>query len=1087
MPGDADDVLSQLAEEFSERLRAGEPADVDEYAARYPHLAERIRALFPTLVLLRDCAPQGGGDSKGSLSPGTCLGEYEILEEIGRGGMGVVYAAVHSTLRKRVALKCLPDSWANAGDEVRERFFREARTAASLHHTNIVPVFDIGEDRGVPYFAMQLVDGRGLDAVINDLRQPGRSKLPPEAERFEDAGRGERSRDATRTLCRWAADLGAQGAEALDHAHQRGIIHRDVKPSNLMIDRQGNLWITDLGLARGVNDPALTQTGALLGTPRYMSPEQAAGPVDSIDRRTDVYSLGVTLYELITGERAFESETTAGLIQKIALEEPVRPRRHAPSIPADLETVILKAMAKRPRDRYASAGELATDLRRFLRGEPVLARPVGPLGRTIRWCRRNPQLALVTFAAAAVILAVCGVHYVRVRMETAQTESALTQARASLSKLFLEKYERALEEKALQRAAVYAAAALDAKDDPLARGRLYTARARARAFLERVIPTPHLSIDSLAFSSDGRRLAGAAAESGCVVWSMDDGSRRVVHYGLAHGAVTFDASEGCAAVGLGQPEGTIESRDLLAGRSVSSRSIGEALTEVHTRALSRDGRRFAVATQDSVLLWDLGEATPQALPQPASQPRRLDVPAGNQVTALAFDPASETIAYSYPGEVGLWDPETGVRRRLRASDSVGAASILSCLAFTPQGRFLIGGGFGALPIWHASTGSRVTFHEKGHKVSSLACSPDGKLLASGDTSGAVLIWSFRLRRVVLRLNGHGEPITAIAFTGDGQRMATASAYGAIRIWNLAPFRKTWWERLGAHGEAFSPDGSRVVTKAVDGTLVLWDGENGSEITKLYAGPGDSFKLTTGPEATPGYVFAAFSPAGTRLLSARDRMGLRLHDGRSGDELATIDFGEGGGAIATVFSPDGTRFALGRGRLVELRAAESGALEHSFRLPRGALRNVSFRPDGTLLGMATEQEITLGDPRGGRVVGRLESRGYGAMAFSPDGALLAHAVYRAGPKDYLVRVAEVPSGRILQEFQGPATMITDFAFVDGGRLLVATRDVGTDIRVFHSRRGHRGSRRSCHEGRPVRTLRPSRLFRDARCSTRTAAR
>jgi WD40 repeat protein len=396
-------VLGQLAEEFTRRVRAGQLPDIDDYAHQHPDLAERIRALFPTLLFLEGmargqpvvdtgAATVAPRSAPGTLAAGQLFNQYRIERELGRGGMGVVYEAVHVALDKRVALKVLPPL-AGEGPALLERFLREARTAAGLHHTNIVPVFDIGQSDGTPYYAMQFIRGLGLD-----LLQTSESVVGAGAALLA-AGRA-RSAQYHRQI----AQLGIQAAEGLAHAHERGVIHRDIKPSNLLLDEEGVLWITDFGLARRVADPAMTHSGALLGTPRYMSPEQAEAARRPIDHRTDIYSLGATLYELATRRPAFTGPTPVDVLLQVIEREPVPPRQLDPAVPRDLETIILKAMAKRPGDRYASAADLAEDLRRFLGTEPIKARRIGPIGRLARWTRRNKAVAALLVSVMLTLI-----------------------------------------------------------------------------------------------------------------------------------------------------------------------------------------------------------------------------------------------------------------------------------------------------------------------------------------------------------------------------------------------------------------------------------------------------------------------------------------------------------------------------------------------------------------------------------------------------------------------------------------------------------------------------------------------------------
>jgi serine/threonine protein kinase len=399
-----DSLLGQLAEEFTRRVREGKLPAIEEYALRYPGLAARIRELFPTLMLLEGMAATGDSGTAEAppslILPGSVFGNYRIEREIGRGGMGIVYEAVHILLEKRVALKVLPGR-TDADAAHLERFFREARIAAGLHHTNIVPVFDVGQVSGTPYFAMQYIEGRGLDQILRIIQPAADQRESPD---YGDTNKAIRNfiDPSTRIRAglpsrledyfRWVADMGLQAAEGLAYAHERKVIHRDIKPSNLLLDKEGVLWIADFGLARKIEDPAVTQSGTLVGTPRYMSPEQAEAARRPIDLRSDIYSLGATLYELITCRPVFEGKTPQEVLSQIVTREPVAPRQLNPEIPADLAVIVMKAMAKRPEDRYQSARELADDLDCWRKMEPIKARPIGPVGRTIRWCRRNPRI-----------------------------------------------------------------------------------------------------------------------------------------------------------------------------------------------------------------------------------------------------------------------------------------------------------------------------------------------------------------------------------------------------------------------------------------------------------------------------------------------------------------------------------------------------------------------------------------------------------------------------------------------------------------------------------------------------------------------
>lgn len=483
---DSRDPVEELAEEFLDRRRAGERITAQDYADRHPQLAEEILDLFPTMLALEKLGDEGSEDTSSpseTFTHPTQLGDLRLLRELGRGGMGIVYEAEQQSLGRRVAVKILPER-ALFDTKRLERFRREARTAASLQHPNIVPIYGVGEQDGLHYLTMQLIEGAGLDVLASlvgkrakaSLASPSdpvdqlknlsssssKSSVADSAEGFaEDLAQAliandfvaasssidfsaqtlvdsspanrddaptialptelvEQARQRSTLLAEEAASvLDARGgsvgeeyfrsvakiiiqaAEALSYAHTRGTLHRDIKPANLLLDRRGNVWITDFGLAKAMDqldaEEGLSRSGELVGTLRYMAPEQLHGESSP---RSDLYGLGLTLYELITWRPAFSGAAPSELIRKISAESPTAPCQVNPKIPVDLETIALKAIAREPNDRYQTGDDLAADLRRFMDGLPIDAQRISGAERLRRWAQRNRTVAALSLAVA---------------------------------------------------------------------------------------------------------------------------------------------------------------------------------------------------------------------------------------------------------------------------------------------------------------------------------------------------------------------------------------------------------------------------------------------------------------------------------------------------------------------------------------------------------------------------------------------------------------------------------------------------------------------------------------------------------------
>ncbi len=488
------DPVEVLGEEFLARRRRGEDPDINDYIAQHPEFADQISELFPAMIAMErlKATKNDTADERPiqlRVDRLERLGDYRIIREIGHGGMGIVYEAEQQSLHRRVAVKVFPKQAIGDSKQLK-RFQREAETAGGLHHTNIVPVFGVGQQDGLHYFVMQYLEGVSLDQLIHGLidlpddfvcenylqhvfdkvleqrraardasttgRAPGDSETDAghpqvfdlrESDVVEKETRRRRARSFGRQHWRRIAEIGIQVADALQYAHSKGVMHRDIKPSNLILGLDSLVWVTDFGLAVTPDQERLSRSGDVVGTLRYMSPEHLNGHAD---HRSDVYSLGLTLYELLTMQPAFEGENRGSLIRKVARSSPPAPRSICPAIPRDLETVLLKAIARSPESRYRTAGEFADDLRRFCDDQPIRARRIGYIERLGRWSRRNPAMAGMTAAlilGALTSLAAVSWNWRQavIEKQNAQTaeqraENNLTLALGSMDRL-LERFE----------------------------------------------------------------------------------------------------------------------------------------------------------------------------------------------------------------------------------------------------------------------------------------------------------------------------------------------------------------------------------------------------------------------------------------------------------------------------------------------------------------------------------------------------------------------------------------------------------------------------------------------------------------------
>jgi serine/threonine protein kinase/WD40 repeat protein len=828
-PVTEDEVLADLVDQLAGRLQAGESLDMEALAREHPAFAERLKPLLPALLAMArlenlpvDSLVAGNTPASGPADQHTgILGDFRIVREIGRGGMGIVYEAQQLSLGgRRVALKVLP--FAGMFDPRHlQRFHNEARAAACLHHPHIVPVYAVGSDRGVHYYAMQFIDGQTLAAAIEGFRsQDQQTRLetasflgnpsvqqvagdprPLQEERGQilvttpavaalSTERSTRPRDFFRAIAR----LGSQAASALDHAHQQGVIHRDIKPANLLLDALGNVWVTDFGLAHFREECGLTRTGELVGTLRYMSPEQALGR-RLVDHRADIYSLGVTLYELLTLQPAFRGDDRQVLLRKIATEEPIPPRRLNPAVPVELETIVLKAMAKAPEERYGTAQELADDLQRWLEDRPILARPPGPLQRVQKWARRH--WSLVTSLVVSLVLLLGGL-VAGLAVYAAQA-GALAQEKERAAQQIAEKQRKTLlslaeSDRAARRPGYREkvwASLRDLKNlsrnkedleqlrpiilaclgDPIG---LRPVENPAALRLQQAIPVPAEVEKKIRKTiKEEERITASPSHD---LYAVIQNHRLVALYspqGYKVGEwadplggiydVTFTPDGGSVVAGC-------EQGFYVWGLPVSNWRVTGG--NVNSVAVSPNGRFLAIGGQQ-VELWSLGaKIRIFSIPTPVAGPR------------VAFSEDGRTLLAMQGGQaIAGWPVSDTPERRVFDGHKRG----VPCIAFAPDGRRLVSVSKDQMVrIWDTVSGQ---YHPQSlshpNEIEAVTFSPDGSKFATGDFGGNVRIWDAKSRALLVETRSDGPPgqVWRLQFNSSGTHLAAAGGRGVI-VWKV---------------------------------------------------------------------------------------------------------------------------------------------------------------------------------------------------------------------------------------------------------------------------------------------------------------
>ncbi len=969
------------------------------------------------------------------------FGDYVILEELGRGGMGVVYKARQVSLNRPVALKMIK-AGVLADDAELRRFQNEAEAVALLDHPSILPIYEIGEHDGQRYFSMKLIDG---------------SNLAEQLASFQD--------DPLASVA-----LVIKAADAIQHAHMRGILHRDLKPANILIDAQGHPHITDFGLAKLMeSDVELTASGAIMGTPSYMSPEQAAGRRGAMTLATDVYGLGAILYALLTGKAPFGADSVIETLDAVRNRPPERPTKCNAKVPRDLELVCLKCLEKNPADRYPTAGALADDLRHWAAGEPVSVRAAGAVERVAKWARRKPSLAAAyTFGLLTVLLGGLGgaavwqwraAAWARDAASTARDNEATARAAAETARDG-EATARAAAEKAREgeAAARETLVRVDygrtmevalqewlAGDPAATRGLIESTRADLRGWEWRYVHhlchsdlltlKGHTSgLGSASYSTDGSRILTASADGTAKVWDAQTGTELLTLKGHFGGVLWASFSPDGSRIVTSSGDGRAKVWDTKTGTELLT--LEGHTGPVSSASFSPDGSRVLTAGQDGTAkVWDAKTGT-ELLTLKGHD---------SSVSSASFSPDGlRVVTRGFDKTAKIWDAKTGTE----VLTLKGHTAEVKSASFSPDGsRVVTASSDKTAKVWDAKTGTEL-LTLKGHdsSVSSASFSPDGSRIVTGGDNKTAKVWDAKTGTEILTLQGHDSSVSSVSFSPDGSRILTASGDGTAKVWDarggaealtLNVQRRgivTPWGVAGV--ESISPDGSRVVTATIDGTAKVWDAKTGTELLTL--------------EGHTGLLsWVSFSPDGSRVLTDGQNGTVKVWDAKTGTELFTLK-GHDSAVDSASFSTDGSRMVTGSfDKTAKIWDAKTGTEILTLKGHDSAVNSASFSTDGSrAVTASSDKTAKVWDAKTGTEVLTLKGHtsAVRSASFTPDGSRIA-----TWSVDGTAKVWDAVSGAEVLTLKGDLENVTSASSsADGSRILTASW--GQTVKVWDAKTG-----------------------------------